>query len=288
MKKIEKIRHSLAHILAWAVQELYPKTKLGIGSAIENGFYYDFDLSNPISNEKLPKIEEKMKEFIKKNVRFEKKIIGKEEAKKIFKEQPYKLELIQDIPEKIVSIYQSGNFIDLCQGPHIRTTKEIDENAFKLRKIAGAYWKGSEKNKMLTRIYGLAFESEKELKNYLRMQEEIKLRDHRFLGEKLELFRFEKEIGPGLALWLPKGALLKKLIEDFVLNEYLKQGYLLVSTPHIAKLSLWQKSGHLDFYKENMFPAMNLEEIDREEKEKYQLKPMNCPFHLFVFKSKVQ
>jgi len=283
--KIETIRHSLSHIMAYAVQELYPGTKFGIGPAIENGFYYDFDFKNPISNEDLPKIEKKMRELLKKNIVFKKKIVEKEEAKKIFNGQPYKLELIQEIPEKTVSIYESGDFIDLCAGPHVKSTKEINPDAFKLTKIAGAYWRGSEKNPMLKRIYGVAFKTKGELDNYLFTLGEIEKRNHRILGEKLGLFHIDESIGPGLILWHPKGAILKKIIEDYALGEYLKAGYQLVSTPHIAKINIWETSGHTNFYKEYMFPPMRL---GSEEKENYEIKPMNCPFHIAIYKQGIK
>jgi threonyl-tRNA synthetase len=287
--KIDTIRHSLAHILAASVQELYPEAKFGIGPEIENGFYYDFDFKKPISNEDLPKIEKKMNELLKKNVVFKKKIVSKVEAEKIFKDQPYKLELIQEIPSKIVSVYQTGKFIDLCKGPHIESTLQLYSgqakemiDAFKLTKIAGAYWKGSEKNKMLTRIYGLAFQTKKELKQYLKIQEEAEKRDHRILGKKLELFLIDEEFGSGLPLWLPKGALLRKLIMDFALDTYIKRGYQLVATPHIANLNIFKRSGHWNFYRESMYSPIKV------ENEYFMLKPMNCPGHVKIYNSKIR
>ena len=282
MKKIEKIRHSLAHILALAVQELYPGTKFGIGPAIENGFYYDFDLPKKITQEDLPRIERKMKDLIKENIKFKKKIVSKREAEEIFKDQPYKLELIKEIESENVSIYESGKFVDLCAGPHVKSTKEIDLNAFKLVKIAGAYWKGDEKNPMLTRIYGIAFESKEELENYLRIQEEAEKRDHRILGQKLELFLFDEEVGAGLPIWMPKGAILRKLIQDFLFEELRREGYEWVVTPHIGNLNLWKTSGHWELYRENMYSPIKIDE------EEYLLKPMNCPFHVKVYKSKIR
>ena len=301
MIKIETVRHSLAHILAYAIRELYPGVKFGIGPVIENGFYYDFDFSNllndsriksnetRISEEDLPRIEKKMRELIKQILRFEKKIISLNEAKKIFKNQPYKLELIEElkISKQPITIYQCGDFIDLCKGPHIKSTKEIPIDAFKLTKISGAYWKGDEKNPMLTRIYGVAFENKKALEKYLKFQEEAEKRDHRVLGQKLDLFHIDENVGPGLILWHPKGALIKKIIIDYALNKYLANGYQLIDTPHIAKLNLWKTSGHLDFYKENMMPPMHMKEIGKEEKDDYQIKPMNCPFHIAVYKTKI-
>jgi len=291
MKKtaeIDKIRHSLAHIMAAAVQEIYPGVKFGIGPAIENGFYYDFDFPSPISENDLKKIERKMQELIKENIKFEKKLISKKEAKKIFKDQPYKLELIEKIPGKNVSIYKSGKFLDLCKGPHIKSTKEIDPAGFKLTRVSGAYWQGNEKNPMLTRIYGLAFKTKKQLKEFLEKEKEAEKRDHRVLGKKLDLFHIDENIGPGLVLWHPKGALLKRLIENYALDEYLKNGYQLVCTPHIAKLNLWETSGHTKFYKENMFPPLHMAELKEEEKDDYQIKPMNCPFHIAIYKTKIR
>lgn len=291
MAKIETIRHSLAHILALSVRELYPKTKFGIGPVIENGFYYDFDLPKKITLEDLPKIENKMKEKIKNSIVFKKQAITKNEAKKIFKNQPYKLELISEkskTKNNKLTLYRSENFIDLCQGPHIKSTLQLASIAFKLTKVAGAYWKGSEKNPMLTRIYGVAFHKKEELKNYLQKEKETEKRDHRFLGQKLELFRIDENVGSGLILWQPKGAILKRIVENFALEEYLKSGYQLVCTPHVAKLNLWKISGHTEFYKENMFPLMRMEELNKEEKEDYQIKPMNCPFHIVIYKSKIR
>jgi len=283
--------------MAAAILNLWPKVKFGIGPAIANGFYYDFEFPKPIEEKDLNKIEEEMRRLIKKNLKFIRQELTINEAKELFKklDQPYKLEILSDLEKhdatiknqksNNVTIYQLGDFIDLCRGPHIPSLKDI--GSFKLIKIAGAYWKGSEKNKMLTRIYGLAFETPEELKKYLRQEEEAKKRDHRLLGESLELFKEIDEIGPGLILWLPKGAILKKTIEDYVLKEYLKNGYKLVSSPHLAKIDLWKISGHIDFYKESMFPSIHLKEI-KEEKDDYQIKPMNCPFHIAIFKDSLK
>ena len=280
--KINIIRHSLAHILAASVQEFYSKVKFGIGPEIENGFYYDFDFSSPLSEENLLKIEKKMKELIKKDLKFTKKQVSKSEAKKIFKDQPYKLELIKELPGKTVLIYQTGKFVDLCKGPHVKSSKEINPDAFKLTKIAGAYWKGSEKNKMLTRIYGLAFQTKKELNKYLEQIKEIEKRDHRILGKKLELFLIDEEFGSGLPLWLPKGALLRKLIMDFAVDTYLKRGYQLVATPHIANLDIFKKSGHWNFYRESMYSPIKVED------QYFMIKPMNCPGHVKIYNSKIR
>lgn len=281
--KIETIRHSLAHILAYAVQEMYPGTKFGIGPAIENGFYYDFELPKSLAPEDLPKIENKIRELIKKDIKFEKNIISKEEAKKIFKNQPYKLELIEELAENSsLSIYQSGGFVDLCKGPHVKTTKEIPIDAFKLTKIAGAYWRGKERNPMLTRVYGKAFKNKKELEDYLKRETEAEKRDHRLLGQKLELFSFDEEVGAGLPLWHPKGAILRKIIEDYLYEELTSQGYQWVISSHIGKLDLWKTSGHWKLYRENMYSPIKIDE------EEYMLKPMNCPFHVKIYKTKIR
>ena len=280
--KLETIRHSLSHIMALAVQELYPGTKFGIGPAIENGFYYDFELKNNLTPTDLPGIEKKMKEFLKRNIVFKKKIVSKAEAKKIFKEQPYKLDLIEELEGKTVSLYKTADFTDLCKGPHVKSTKEINPDGFKLTKIAGAYWRGRESNKMLTRIYGVAFGSKKGLDDYLLKEEAAEKRDHRLLGQKLELFMFDDEVGAGLPLWMPKGAILRKIIEDYLYKELTSQGYQWVTTPHIAKLNLWQTSGHWNLYRENMYSPIKIDE------EEYMLKPMNCPFHVKIYNSKIR
>ncbi len=280
------IRHSLAHILANAVQNLYPGVKFGIGPSIENGFYYDFDFSKTekakFSADDLPKIEEEMKKIIKEKIKFTKENISKKEAEKIFKDQPYKLEIIKNLSEETISVYRSGKFIDLCKGPHIESTQQINPNAFKLTKIAGAYWQKNETKPMLTRIYGLAFKSPTELKNYLSFQEEAKKREHNKLGRKLKLFTINEEVGQGLPLWLPAGATLKYIIEKFVFEKYLHSGYQPVSTPHIGHEKLFITSGHLQHYHESMYAPI---EIDQE---KYYIKPMNCPFHLIIYKSSLK
>ncbi|OIO46416.1 MAG: threonine--tRNA ligase [Parcubacteria group bacterium CG1_02_39_15] len=296
--KTETIRHSLAHILAYAVQELFPGVKFGIGPAIENGFYYDFDTNTDqhrlenrltqITEGDLHKIEKKMKEIIKQGISFKKEVVSKEKAKEIFKSQPYKLELIEGLPGKTVSLYKSGGFTDLCKGPHVKSTKEIPQDSFKLTRIAGAYWRGSERNPQLSRIYGIGFQTKKELETHLLKEVEAEKRDHRVLGQKMDLFHIDDEVGPGLILWHPKGAILKKIIMDYALREYLNNGYQLVDTPHIAKINLWKTSGHLDFYKENMMPPLHMAEMGKEEKDDYQIKPMNCPFHIAIYKTKIR
>jgi len=277
---LELLRHSAAHVLAQAVKELFPEAKLAIGPATELGFYYDFDYERSFTPEDLKAIEKRMKKIIKKRLPIVREDIPKEEAIKLFKSlgETYKLELLEEIPDETVSIYRQGDFVDLCRGPHVPHTGWI--KAFKLLSVAGAYWRGDEKNPMLWRIYGTAFFDKEALKAYLERLEEAKRRDHRRLGKELELFSIEEDVGPGLILWHPKGALVRKIIEDFWKEEHLKAGYELVVTPHIARRHLWKISGHLDFYAENMFAPMQIDEIE------YQLKPMNCPFHILIYKSR--
>lgn len=287
----EKIRHSLAHLLAIAVIEKKPKTLPAIGPVIENGFYYDFDLQSSIAETDLPEIEKTIKNLIRQNLIFRKKIVTPAEAKKIFRHNPYKIEFIAELQKekKPIVVYETWRssekkpiFIDLCSGPHIQSTKEINPDAFKLTKIAGAYWRGDEKNKMLQRIYGLAFQSKKELQTFLHLQEEAEKRDHRKLGSELNLFIINDKVGLGLPLFLPAGARLRHEIMMFALNTYLANGYELVNTPHIGSAKLWQESGHLKFYKESMYAAFGIEEED------YLLKPMNCPMHAYLYKHKIR
>lgn len=294
-KKIETIRHSYAHILAAAVLELFPKAEMGVGPAIENGFYHDFDLKkDSISSEDLPKIEEMMRKIIAKGDTFERMEVDIDKAIKESKALKYRTELIKELKkqgEKKVSFYQTGSFVNLCKGSHIHSAKELKTGAFKLIKTAGAYWRGDEKNPMLTRIYGVAFENKEELEKHLAIMEEAEKRDHRKLGK--ELFLIDSEVGLGLPLWLPKGALLWRIIEDFWHQEHLKNGYQLVRTPHIGSRQLWEKSGHWNFYNESMYPPMevgrSLREAQKNEKskisEEYLIKPMNCPFHVLLYKS---
>ena len=283
--QLDTMRHSLSHIMAMAVQKLFPEVKFGIGPTIENGFYYDFDLPAALNPLALLKIEKEMKKIISQNISFIKKDVSVAEAADLFKKlnQPYKIDLIEELKsqgEKTLSIYQSGNFIDLCRGPHINSTKEI--GAFKLTKIAGAYWRGDEKNKMLTRIYGLAFSTEQELADFLKFQEEAEKRDHRNLGKELELFSFEEEVGAGLPLWHPNGATLRHLTEEYLYKELVSQGYQWVVTPHIGNINLWKTSGHWNFYRENIYSPIKIDE------EEYLIKPMNCPFHIKIFNSKLR
>ncbi len=280
-ENIEHLRHSLAHLLAAAILHLYPNTKNTIGPAIENGFYYDFDFSKPIGNDDLPKIEERMKEILKTWDGFEERGVDEDEAKEFFKDNLYKQELIDEIVSKgeKITLYTSGTFTDLCRGGHVKSVKEIKPDSFKLSHIAGAYWRGDEKNKMLTRIYGLAFQTKKELEEYVVMQEEAEKRDHRKLGKELKIFTFDDDVGPGLPLWLPNGTIIIEELEALAKTTELKMGYKRVRTPHLAKESLYIRSGHLPYYKEHMYPAMEY------EGGKYYLKAMNCPHHHKIFAS---
>ncbi|MBI3377761.1 MAG: threonine--tRNA ligase [Nitrospirae bacterium] len=278
----EIYRHSASHIMAHAVKEIFPAVKLAIGPATDEGFYYDFDIDRPFTPEDLVLIENKMKELIKKDNQFTRKTLPRKDAIVLFKKmgEDYKVELLSEIADDKVSVYEEGGFVDLCRGPHVPATGFI--KAFKLLSIAGAYWRGSEKNKMLQRIYGTAFADEKSLKDYLVFLEEVKKRDHRKLGKELDLFSISEDIGPGLILWHPNGAIIRKTIEDFWRDEHYKAGYNLLYSPHIAKLNLWQRSGHLDFYRENMYSPMEIDGIE------YELKPMNCPFHTSIYKSSLR
>ena len=277
MENIETKRHSCSHILAAAVQELFPGTKLGIGPAIENGFYYDFLSDHKFTPEDLKTIEDKMKQIIKSKQPFVRKEVSKAEAEALFKSkgEDFKVELISELPEGEISVYTNGSFTDLCRGPHVENTGAV--NNFKLTHTAGAYWRGDEKRPQMQRIYGIAFETKDELKAYIKQQEEAAKRDHRKLGAELQLFNINDDVGPGLVLWLPKGGMLRKVLEDWIKDENLKRGYGIVTTPHIARLHLWQKSGHANFYNDSMFKPIEVDE------QKYQLKPMNCPFHIAVY-----
>ena len=280
MDNIEKIRHSLSHIMAYAVSELCGKAKYGIGPTIDNGFYYDFDIKNKFAPEDLAKIEAKMTELIKQDIKFAKSEVSKQKARAMFKGQPYKLELINELPGRTVTIYQSGKFTDLCKGPHIKSTKEIPLDSFKLTKIAGAYWRGDEKNKMLQRIYGFAFLTKQELSDYLNSIAEAEKRDHRKLGKELDLFTFSDLVGSGLPLYTPKGSFIRRALTDYVESLQSKQGYAQVWTPQIAKASLFKLSGHYDKYKDNMFRV-----ISNYSDEEFFLKPMNCPQHTQIYLS---
>ncbi len=279
-KHLEIMRHSAAHILAEAVQKLFPQVKFGIGPATADGFYYDFDLPRTLTPDDLAQIEELMRQSIAADRPFIRDEVSQEEARQIFASQPYKLELLEEIPDQKVTIYRQGSFVDLCRGPHVASSGEV--KAFKLLSVAGAYWRGDERRPMLQRIYGTAFETEEELAEYLRSLEEASKRDHRRLGRELDLFSIHEEAGAGLIFWHPKGAIIRQLIEDFWRQEHTKRGYQLVYTPHLAKANIWERSGHLDFYRESMYPPMQSEGQD------YLIKPMNCPGHILIYKSKLR
>jgi threonyl-tRNA synthetase len=281
-KFLSTMRHSCAHVMAQAVVELFPGTKLGIGPAIENGFYYDFDSKHKFTPEDLDKISAKMKEIIKAKQPFECSKLKKADAIRKFDKQgeEYKKELIGELPDDEVTIYSNGDFADLCRGPHLRHTGEIRH--FKLTHIAGAYWRGDESRPMLQRIYALAFKTKDELDAHIKQMEEAAKRDHRKLGTELKLFSIREECGPGLVLWLPKGALIRRVIEDWVREENFKRGYDIVFTPHIARYHLWETSGHASFYSENMYSPMDV------DNQKYQIKPMNCPFHILVYNNELR
>jgi threonyl-tRNA synthetase len=279
-EQLEKMRHSASHIMAEAVHDLFREAKFGIGPIIESGFYYDFELPRPLIPEDLPVIEKRMRDIISQDVPFVAEKMSKDEARKLFTTQPYKLELIDEITDATVTIYRQGSFTDLCRGPHLGSTGEV--KAFKLTHIAGAYWRGDEKRPMLQRIYGVAFDSQEELESYLSLQAEAIKRDHRKLGKELDLFSTHEEIGPGLVCWHPKGALIRQIIEDFWRAEHSKRGYDIVYTPHIAKIDLWKTSGHLEFYRDYLFPPMEI------EGQQYMLKPMNCLGHILIYKSQLR
>ncbi len=274
---METYRHSTSHIMAQAVKELFPGAKLGIGPAIEEGFYYDFDCRDSFSPEDLKRIEKKMKEIIKRDLVFERREVSKREAEEIFKErgEKYKLELLEEIEEEKVTLYRNNDFIDLCRGPHLKSTGEV--KAFRLLSVAGAYWRGDERNAMLRRIYGTAFYEKKDLDKFLERREEAKKRDHRKLGRDLDLFSFHEE-GPGFVFWHPRGFTLYNTILDFWREEHKKRGYLEVRTPLILNQNLWERSGHLEHYRKNMY-FLQIEE------ENFAVKPMNCPGGVLVYKS---
>ena len=275
---LEILRHSTAHIMALAVRELYgDQVKVAIGPAIEDGFYYDFDRDKPFSPDDFAEIEAKMAEIVAARLPFVREEMSRDEAIRFFSGlgERYKVELLQDMDVDRVSLYGHGSFVDLCRGPHVPDASWL--KVFKLLQVAGSYWRGDEKREMLTRIYGTAFADKKDLQQYLTRLEEARKRDHRKLGKQLGLFTIQDQIGPGLILWQPRGALLRRLLEDYWKDEHYRNGYQLLYTPHIARQDLWKTSGHLDFYSENMYAAMEIDEV------LYQLKPMNCPFHIGVY-----
>lgn len=283
ISEIEKIRHSFAHTLAHAVLHLFPEAKLGIGPAIENGFYYDFDLPRQLTPEDLPKIEKEMRKVISEDLPFQEILLSRDEAMDVLhqKGQLYKTELLNEIPDEQVSFYRTGEeFMDMCRGPHVESTGKL--TAFKLMNVAGAYWRGDERRPQMQRVYGIAFKTDKELKDHLENLEEIKKRDHRKLGKELELFLIDEKVGQGLVMWLPKGAIIRQIMEDFEFQERLKLDYKPVYTPHIGSIKLFKESGHWQHYRDAMYAPL---EID---KEKYLLKPMNCPFHAKMYAMKIR
>ncbi|NQT33408.1 MAG: threonine--tRNA ligase [Candidatus Omnitrophica bacterium] len=289
-EKLEMLRHSAAHVMADAVQKLYPGVKIAIGPAIEDGFYYDFDFSgckmdpsgaqegNFLTPEDLPKIEKEIASIIKKDMPFERQPVSKKEAIKLFSgmNETYKLELLEEIGDEEVTLYKHGEFADLCRGPHVESTGKI--GAFKLLSIAGAYWRGDESNVMLQRIYGTAFEDEKSLKKFLALREEAQKRDHRKLGKELDLFSFHDKIGAGLVIYHPKGAMLRQMVVDYITAKHIEKEYELISSPHIMRSDIWVQSGHYDYYKEHMY-------IFESEGQEFAVKPMNCPGHILVYSS---
>ena len=293
--QLYRIRHSAAHIMAQAVLEKFPEGKVAIGPPIDDGFYYDFELPRPLTPEDLEGIEKRMRGIIQAGVNFERKVISADDAKTLFHDQPFKIELIEGLesgkmdddgnpitekPE--ISIYSQGGFTDLCRGPHVSSSREINPAAVKLLNVAGAYWRGDEKRPMLQRIYGTAWSKPDELKDYLWRLEEAKKRDHRKIGQELDLYSINGEVGAGLILWHPKGGRIRKLIENFWSEEHEKNGYDFVYTPHIGKAQLWETSGHLGYYKDNMYAPVEI------EGQQYFLKPMNCPFHLHIYKNSLR
>jgi threonyl-tRNA synthetase len=286
-----RLRHSLAHVMAEAVLEIFPEGKVAIGPPIEDGFYYDFDLPRGVTPEDLEEVEQRMRRIIEGNHPFVYRVVSAEAARELFQEQPYKLELIDGLAHgqdeygdqgdgnTVISTYKHDTFEDLCRGPHLEHTGQIPPDAFKLMSVAGAYWRGDEKRPMLQRIYGTAWHSKDELEQYLWRLEEARRRDHRRLGKELDLFSVSDAVGPGLILWHPRGAMIRGIAEDFARKAHLEGGYDWVYTPHVGRAGLWQTSGHLDFYKENMYAAMEI------EGEPYYAKPMNCPFHIQIYKS---
>ncbi|HUX77302.1 MAG TPA: threonine--tRNA ligase [Anaerolineae bacterium] len=289
---VHRLRHSASHVMAQAVLEEFPDGKVAIGPPIENGFYYDFELPRPLTPEDLEEIEARMREIITEGHDFVYQEVSEEEARRIFADQPYKLELIDGIlsagtdeygepldEAPKLSIYRSGSFVDLCRGPHVSNAREINPDAIKLLNVAGAYWRGDERRPMLQRIYGTAWESARQLEEFLAWQEEVEKRDHRRLIKELDLLSFHEEGGAGLAYWHPMGGRIRQVIEDFWRARHREGGYEIVFTPHIGKAQLWQQSGHLDFYRESMYSPMDIEGAE------YFLKPMNCPFHILMYKT---
>lgn len=282
-ERLYRIRHSTAHVMAEAVLRLFPDAKIAIGPPIENGFYYDFDLPRSLAPEDLEQIEEHMRAIVSEDHEFVKEVVDRGRAAELFGEQPYKLEILNDLPEdEEVSVYTVDNFTDLCRGPHVESTKAINAKSFKLLNVAGAYWRGDEKRPMLQRIYGTAWENPKELRAHLDWLKEIEKRDHRRVGKDLDLFSLHEEAGPGMIYWHPKGGRIREAVENYWREVHRRDGYEILYTPHIGKSWLWETSGHLDFYKENMYSPIEMDKAD------YYAKPMNCPFHIMIYKTGVR
>ena len=282
-EKLAMIRHSMAHVMAEAVLEMFPDAQIAIGPSIENGFYYDFELPRQLVESDLEEISARMKAIIASGKEFRRIEVSRDEARKMFAGQKFKLELLDAIPDgETVTIYNQGGFTDLCRGPHVESTKQLNADAFKLLSIAGAYWRGNEKNPMLTRIYGTAWSNPKELRLYLDHLADVERRDHRKLGKDLDLFSLHEEAGPGLVYWHPRGARIRQTIEEFWRKEHYANGYEMVYTPHVGKSWLWETSGHLGFYKDSMYPPMEMDKAD------YYVKPMNCPFHIMIYNNSLR
>jgi threonyl-tRNA synthetase len=281
--ELETMRHSASHVMAEAVTTLFPDAKLGIGPAIEDGFYYDFDLPRSLTEEDLAKVLDRMKQSIKAQVPFERQEISRQEAEELFADQPYKLELLRELPEDAaISIYRHGSFVDLCRGPHVESTGDLRWDSVALQSIAGAYWRGDEKRPMLQRIYGTIWHSKQELRDYLARLEEMAKRDHRWLGRDLDLFSLHEEAGAGLVYWHPKGGRVRTIIEDYWRKRHVEGGYEIVYSPHIGRSWLWETSGHLGFYRDSMYAPMDIDGQD------YYLKPMNCPFHIMIYQTRTR
>ena len=277
---LARIRHSTAHVMAEAVVRQFPEAKIAIGPAIEDGFYYDFDLPRSLKPEDLETISRSMREIMAGRESFERRVVSRQEAAELFHGQPFKLELIRELPEgEEISVYRQGAFVDLCRGPHVESTADLRPDAFKLLSVAGAYWRGDEKKPMLQRIYGTAWESKEDLERHLERLKEIERRDHRRLGKDLDLFSVHEEAGAGLVFWHPKGARIRSIIGVFWRREHFANGYELVYTPHLGRSGLWETSGHLDFFAENMYSPLDIDGVE------YYVKPMNCPFHILIYKS---
>ncbi|AFY45988.1 threonyl-tRNA synthetase [Nostoc sp. PCC 7524] len=288
---LKKIRHTASHVMAMAVQKLFPKAQVTIGPWIENGFYYDFDSPEPFTDKDLKAIQKEMVKIINRKLPVVREEVSREEAERRIQEikEPYKLEILADIKEEPITIYHLGDeWWDLCAGPHVENTKELNPKALELESVAGAYWRGDETKAQLQRIYATAWETPEQLAEYKRRKEEALRRDHRKLGKELGLFIFSDQVGPGLPLWTPKGTLLRSILEDFLKQEQLKRGYLPVVTPHIARVDLFKTSGHWQKYKEDMFPLMAEDEVAAAQEQGFVLKPMNCPFHIQIYKSELR